>query len=220
MPRKKVYKPKICDVCGSEFVPNSPTQKRCSKECKKAATEAVAASYREANREKILEYKAAYRKANRGRQREYMLVWRAANKDKIREWRTSYLEANREKIREQKASYYAANKDQFIRRKHNRRALEKNVASDPTVCKTKLHILSGGRCNACGVMTDLEGPDSPVKAHLDHIVPLSHTGTHTWDNVQILCRSCNLSKSDKVQWDFEPKNPHEEDTMENPFRSH
>jgi 5-methylcytosine-specific restriction endonuclease McrA len=177
MPRKKVYKPKICDVCGSEFVPNSPTQKRCSKECKKAATEAVAASYREANREKILEYKAAYRKANRGRQREYMLVWRAANKDKIREWRTSYLE-------------------------------------------TKLHILSGGRCNACGVMTDLEGPDSPVKAHLDHIVPLSHTGTHTWDNVQILCRSCNLSKSDKVQWDFEPKNPHEEDTMENPFRSH
>ena len=29
---------------------------------------------------------------------------------------------------------------------------------------------------------------------VDHIVPRSRGGTHTWDNVQLLCRTCNSSK--------------------------
>ena len=29
---------------------------------------------------------------------------------------------------------------------------------------------------------------------VDHIVPLTRGGTHTWDNVQLLCRTCNASK--------------------------
>lgn len=203
MPRKKAnYKPKICDVCGSEFVPNGSTHRRCSKECKKAGKAAYGAAHYKANRDKILARSAARYEANRDKRREQM---------------AAHLEANRERYKEYYAEYYKANKVQHRRHRQLRRARLKNVACDPTVCKTELHIRSGGRCNACGVMTDLDGPDSPTKAHLDHIIPLAHTGTHTWDNVQILCRSCNLSKSDKVQWDFEPKNPHEEDTVENPF---
>ena len=31
---------------------------------------------------------------------------------------------------------------------------------------------------------------------VDHIVPRSRGGTHTWDNVQLLCRTCNSSKQD------------------------
>lgn len=34
--------------------------------------------------------------------------------------------------------------------------------------------------------------------NLDHIIPLSKGGTHTKDNVQCLCRACNLEKSDIV----------------------
>ncbi len=29
---------------------------------------------------------------------------------------------------------------------------------------------------------------------VDHIVPSTRDGTHTWDNVQLLCRTCNASK--------------------------
>ena len=29
---------------------------------------------------------------------------------------------------------------------------------------------------------------------VDHIVPSTRGGTHTWDNVQLLCRTCNASK--------------------------
>jgi 5-methylcytosine-specific restriction endonuclease McrA len=37
---------------------------------------------------------------------------------------------------------------------------------------------------------DLLGPD----AHVDHILPLAAGGTHTKDNLRILCPSCNCSR--------------------------
>ena len=45
----------------------------------------------------------------------------------------------------------------------------------------------GERCVYCGT---LKG-----KFHIDHIVPLSLGGTNRPDNLQILCASCNIKKS-------------------------
>jgi 5-methylcytosine-specific restriction endonuclease McrA len=41
--------------------------------------------------------------------------------------------------------------------------------------------------------------------HIDHKTPLSKDGTHSWDNIWMLCKTCNLGKSDMtveeyVQW--------------------
>uniref|UniRef100_B8HKG9 HNH endonuclease n=1 Tax=Cyanothece sp. (strain PCC 7425 / ATCC 29141) TaxID=395961 RepID=B8HKG9_CYAP4 len=33
---------------------------------------------------------------------------------------------------------------------------------------------------------------------LDHIIPRSKGGTHTWDNVVTACESCNLAKGDRL----------------------
>jgi len=35
-------------------------------------------------------------------------------------------------------------------------------------------------------------------ATLDHIIPKSKGGSHTYDNVTLLCRSCNIIKGDKI----------------------
>jgi 5-methylcytosine-specific restriction endonuclease McrA len=40
------------------------------------------------------------------------------------------------------------------------------------------------------------------KYHLDHIVPLAKGGTHTRENVQLLCPSCNVRKSAKDPIEF------------------
>ena len=47
----------------------------------------------------------------------------------------------------------------------------------------------GGQCCVCGSKTDLE---------FDHIIPISKGGATTFRNLQILCRSCNLKKSDSI----------------------
>ena len=57
-------------------------------------------------------------------------------------------------------------------------------------------------CQMCKCKTD---PSLDVNANLypnlDHIVALAQGGHHTWDNVQCLCRACNIFKSDKDMCD-------------------
>lgn len=54
-----------------------------------------------------------------------------------------------------------------------------------------------GTCCMCGKKVNREGniKDWPT---IDHIVPLSYGGAHEWENVQLLCLSCNSKKGLKV----------------------
>lgn len=46
-----------------------------------------------------------------------------------------------------------------------------------------------GVCARCG---------SAEKIHFDHILPVAKGGSNTSENIQLLCQSCNLRKSDKI----------------------
>ena len=45
----------------------------------------------------------------------------------------------------------------------------------------------GHRCQYCGAAAE----------NIDHVVPRSRGGTHTWDNVVAACRPCNTRKEDR-----------------------
>lgn len=47
----------------------------------------------------------------------------------------------------------------------------------------------GGKCVSCGSKENLE---------FDHIIPFSKGGSNTKRNIQLLCESCNRSKSDNI----------------------
>lgn len=46
----------------------------------------------------------------------------------------------------------------------------------------------GYRCQYCGAAAE----------SIDHVVPRSKGGTHTWDNVVAACRACNARKEDRL----------------------
>ncbi len=46
----------------------------------------------------------------------------------------------------------------------------------------------GHLCQYCGIKAD----------SIDHVVPRSRGGTHTWDNVVAACRPCNIRKRDRL----------------------
>ena len=47
----------------------------------------------------------------------------------------------------------------------------------------------GGKCVKCGSQENLE---------FDHIIPFSKGGSSTYRNIQILCKKCNIEKSNKI----------------------
>lgn len=55
--------------------------------------------------------------------------------------------------------------------------------------KHAVFLRDNGRCQECYTQNNLE---------YDHIVPFSFGGTNTEDNIQLLCRTCNRRKGDKV----------------------
>lgn len=65
---------------------------------------------------------------------------------------------------------------------------------------TKLELLErdGSTCSVCGEGLDLsvEYPH-PLSVQVDHIIPVTHGGQHTLDNVQLLHRRCNIWKSNR-----------------------
>lgn len=65
----------------------------------------------------------------------------------------------------------------------------------------RLWIKSKGRCHLCDreisvyVVGGAKGiHNSPAFPHVDHIVPLARGGADSEENLQLLCRTCNLHK--------------------------
>lgn len=61
--------------------------------------------------------------------------------------------------------------------------------SIPEDVKLVVWARDGGACVRCGSKQNL---------HFDHIIPIAKGGGNSEANIQILCQTCNLKKSDKI----------------------
>lgn len=82
---------------------------------------------------------------------------------------------------------------------HRHRAKKYNCNYDGSITLQKLIERDGLRCALCGGMcntkdhswSEYSGPTYPS---IDHIIPMSKGGSHTWDNVQVAHIMCNSLK--------------------------
>jgi len=56
------------------------------------------------------------------------------------------------------------------------------------ITRRSVFARDGHRCQYCGNQAE----------NIDHVVPRSRGGTHTWDNVVAACRRCNAAKEDRL----------------------
>lgn len=76
------------------------------------------------------------------------------------------------------------------------------VYFDPKIRREDVFERDKYICQICGIKCDPNdrswGSSGATHPTIDHIIPLSKGGTHTWDNVQCACALCNSVKRDIV----------------------
>lgn len=82
--------------------------------------------------------------------------------------------------------------DQALKRFHRQLDLRQSTNSSrhiPQTVRNTVWQRCGGQCVYCQSRSYLE---------FDHVIPVAKGGSNSETNVQLLCRACNLSKSDKI----------------------
>lgn len=120
--------------------------------------------------------------------------YRKENAEQIREYRAKYYRENKEFIRLKHKEYRKANPD-VIHQQHARRRARIMGAFVENVDRGEVLSRDDWTCGICGGEIPKNAlPDSPLYPHVDHIVPLSRGGKHSYDNVQASHASCNMQK--------------------------
>lgn len=114
-----------------------------------------------------------YTEQNKTKIQELQREWRKKNPNYPAEWR----EKNRS----------------FHNSKESKRRTIKAKNGVFKITKSELDKLYSSPCVNCG---------STEKIHMDHIIPISRGGQHSIGNLQPLCASCNIRKSNKfmIEW--------------------
>lgn len=119
--------------------------------------------------------------------------------------RTCPLCANKAKA-EQKRRQRASDAYRRSKKKHKVKtaAVKRGARFAESVLPKEIFARDGWCCTNCGCVTleSLIGTNSPNEPTLDHMIPVSRGGPHTRDNLQTLCRDCNVLKGTMTQCEF------------------
>jgi 5-methylcytosine-specific restriction endonuclease McrA len=200
----------MCKRCGYEFkrVAQSIRKNRniicsgCSKD-NKQAMEIIEAAKKELDKQ----VRHIMIKVKNEVDRLSIKVNREPNEYKCIECDNTFISLNKKQTCSERCS-----KKRYNRRKElsRRKRLKQNGDIDYSITIDKLIRRDKGKCSICGSRIDkkdfieteegyfIAGDSYPS---IDHILPVSKGGTHTWDNVQLAHRSCNTDKRDNETYE-------------------
>lgn len=139
------------------------------------------------NTEKAREQSREWGRNNLQRVLDKVKQWVSQNPEKKREQNKSWRLAHPDKVSESRKRWEAANPDKVLEKSRNRRAKKKSNGGKITAAEWR-EVLEryNHTCLCCR--------EKGKKLTMDHVLPLALGGTHTADNVQPLCVSCNSKK--------------------------
>lgn len=104
----------------------------------------------------------------------------------------AYHEEHRERENDRSKAYAKNNHDRILSIRAARRARKKQATIVEDVDRAEVLRRSDGVCGICG------DPVDSSDFHVDHIVPLSKNGDHSYANTQPAHPLCNLRKKNKM----------------------
>lgn len=151
----------------------------------------------------------AWKKANPEKIKEYKKRDRVKRADLYSKWRKEWAERNADKVMLKRISDYQKNKHEICNRlkkfrKENPDIYHKRQAEIARRRRAKLakvpyekidseavYKRDGGICGICGKFVQKK------EFSIDHIIPISKGGSHTYDNVQTAHLNCNIARGNR-----------------------
>lgn len=162
---------------------------------------ACAAQYRRDHRVRLAAYKAAYDLAHREHlaaygvayyrsHRESAAVYQASHRVRRKVNAAAYHQAHREQILARSAVWGRTHPERRREKDHRRRAAKRNGFVE----RVDVHVLyerDRGTCGICGKHVTLR------HASIDHVLPLSKGGAHSYANTRIAHLRCNIRRGNR-----------------------
>lgn len=191
---------KACSTCKvvkpfSEFYVDRVHSTGFSCNCKECARK-VCKTWRQNNSKRFKELNKEWREANREYNKERLKAWNRAHPWKTSEYQATKYAKDKNKVLERNKRWRENNQEKVRPSKSLYAARKRNASGSyqPEDIKA-LFVSQNSKCVFC--KTELKNG-----YHVDHIQPLSKGGSNYKENIQLLCKTCNLSKRNKTQEQF------------------
>lgn len=194
----------ICKICGKPYIKRNGKTKYCSDECKREATRIRQLKWREEH----ADYHKMYREAHPEARARFIEAHPNYDRDRSRLKRGT-VEVERECVicgklftttRPHKITC-STNCRRKLRNRRNEIRLEGKVV-DADITLEKLFNRDAGKCYLCGEQCDWSDRAENVTGmrypSIEHVVPISRGGVHSWENVKLAHFGCNIRKSSKL----------------------
>lgn len=200
---------KKCPICSKEFETTNSQKKFCSDDCKKLQRkEKDRKRYEKSNPTRMTAEEYIKYRHNQSEQRK-------KNKEIEDIWIKAFSTDERiclecgEKFYCSKKSYQKTCSKECSS-KHSNRVRDKRIKDitiDQDISLTRLYkrdnglcYLCGGRCSYNDYREAKNGNPYPGDKYptIEHVIPISRGGLHSWDNVRLACWKCNIEKSDDI----------------------
>ena len=219
----RLYSKIVCEVCGNDFSQRSVNQKYCSADCVRKLHLAKRIAERKERQPRRLECKTCGTEfIDTSSNSKYCSVSCREKADRQKRKEKAPKTILRMKYCEQCGKAFVASNgnvkycSKACGRRHKRlgyvrtqirdkrlRGLTDAMKNDKTISLLPLVKRDQNKCSICGRDCDLY--DYDIRSNgtimcgyryptIDHIIPLSKGGLHTWDNVQLACMQCNSLK--------------------------
>lgn len=146
----------------------------------------------------------------------YMKSYYESHAEDRRAYMRDRLAANPDHVRALDAARYERDKDKRVALAtaayHLRQARIASRPYDKGISTTRLRRRDGEKCRYCGCQMVFESFSNekrpPNLATIEHVVPVSAGGSHTWENVTLARWRCNSSKRAQAVEDLEVDDDH------------
>lgn len=187
-------KTKPCTSCGTpkklvEFPKRRDAKDGRANRCSECNRAKAAAWYAE-NHEQGLVYRRAYYQRNKEMTKARASKYNRKHRKAVREINKIRRAADPKRYRAYTSTFYARHPEKRTEKEHRRRAA-KTKAFVEKVDRWAVYFRDDRCCYICHKPIEFDD------MHVDHVIPLSRGGAHSFANCRASCATCNLRKGAK-----------------------